>query len=229
MKHLYFTILLFCSNISFGQFSGFGFNAGGNGSTFVEEPQNNVNSNEQQNKIGGNVGIKLEWKLFQKDWLKLSPELYFIQKGSKEYLSKQGLIQAVNEKKLNLDYSGICVPLKIDFNGKRNILTPQGYIRDNFTWGYLQANFYADYTFGASSTLDEIVRFNSKVNRIDYGFVLNGAISIANGVYLQVGYHRGVKNIEFLTKNEQVPNSDTNYIVQNKNFTVAIAYLMKIN
>lgn len=230
IRFLLFIYFSFFVSISFGQFSGIGANVGGNASEFVEEEAVGMTPNEQKNKYGANAGIKFEWNLFQKEWLKLSPELYFIQKGSKEFYSKQSLIQAITDKSLNLDYSGICLPLKFEFNGNRSVYHPSyGYRDETFTWGYFQANLYGDYTFSGATSIGETIEFENTVGRIDYGFSVNAGIAVANGVFVQVGYQRGLKNINFLTVDVQNNTGSINYLVQNKNFTVAIAYQLKID
>jgi hypothetical protein len=210
-------ILANAQNI-FSQFSGFGISGGGNSAKFLEQPMisgANQDHYDQKNKLGVNAGIKLEWKLFGSESIKLSPEIYFMQKGSSEYLSKAQLINYVTERKIDLSYVGLCLPLKIELNGEYQ------------TDAYIQINGYADYNVNAETSDDDTIIFDNPFAKVDAGISANLAFAVGQGVYLQAGYHKGLKSIEFLTQDSNTQTPNINYLVQNQNFSLAIVYLFQ--
>lgn len=214
--------------LSIAQFSGFGLAAGGTGSTFANTQQSLIGTPnqtaDQSNKFGGNGGIKLEWNLFGQDWIKLSPELYFQQKGSKEYYSDvQSLTNGLTDRSITLDYGGLLVPLKLDVPG---VPVAGG---DYGTLLYGQFNLYSDYSFTARTSDGNTVDFQNNRNRVDMGYSAYAGIAVAQGVFLQFGYHRGLKNIKFYTENSDTSQKNSSYLINNRNFSLSVVYILDNN
>lgn len=215
------------------QFVGFGVTPGGNAAQFINSEQSLPNNPslpaDQGNKLGGNGGIKLEWMLFHKEWLKLSPEFYILQKGSKEYYSSvQQFSQSVVNRRIDLDYVGVMVPLKFEIKGTGTIFspTPYGVTSDEveYTVLYFQANFFGDLNIGARTSSGDQVTFDNFTDKIDSGFSAQVGLALNLNTFIQFGYNRGVKNVKFMTQNNTTQSTNAAYLINNRNFTISMVF-----
>ena len=215
-------LLHVCPTKVIGQLSGVGVGAGGSFSSFEYGDQiNSVNDFDDTNKGGGTGGIRFDFDLAGES-LKLSPEFFVVQNGSKEYYKDIQRVQRdLINRKVSLDYLGLYLPLTLyipmddsdkAYNGM--LIQGRGFI------DYVVNGQIEDSKLGVSD-----VKFKSDKDKIDYGYSLEAGF-IFQGMKLMIGYNWGIKNIEFSNALGDV-NSD-NYLINNKGFTIQVGYLQRI-
>ena len=205
-----FLFVIGLSSILLGQ-EAIGVKFGGNASSFNNVNQISMPDTEGKTKLGATGGINMDFALIG-DWLSTSPELFFIQNGSKDYLQLDDLTKPSNI--INMDYMGIRLPLKVNLG------------EDKMNGISIFSSLYADYTIDTSlDRLDGIetgtIQFSDNMDKVDYGFSL-GMEFVTNGLMIQLGYTKGVKDIEFYLPEEANGNS---YIINNNGLTIAVGYI----
>ncbi len=222
------TVILFCQ-MGQAQLSGFGIGAGGTASSFNYGNQvnssNDIDNFDNGNKVGGTGGIQFDFDLGS-EFVKLSPELFIIQNGSKEFYNDFQRFQGdLIERSVNLDYFGFYLPVKF----YAPIDNGSGLTEDYFNGLIAEISGFFDYamngTIVGTNSIDEKVSFAQGVDRFDLGFSLSGGI-IMNGFFFKFGYQRGIKNIEFF--NAVGGTDDQNYLINNRGLTLSIGFLQKI-
>lgn len=224
----FLTAILFCQ-MGQAQLSGFGIGAGGTASTFNYGNQINSSSGidnfDNGDKVGGTGGIQFDFDLAS-EFVKLSPELFIIQNGSREFYNDFTQFQGdLVERSINLDYVGFYLPVKF------YAPIDNGYnITDQVFHGLIaEISGFFDYAMNGSilgnNSIDEKVSFAKDVDRFDVGFSLSAGI-IMNGFFLKFGYQKGIKNIEF--SNAAGGTDDQNYLINNRGFTLSIGFAQKI-
>ena len=217
---------LLCCQVASAQLSGFGIGAGGTASSFNYGNQvnsspgiQNFNDNE---KVGGTGGIQFDFDIAS-EFVKLSPELFIIQNGSREFYNDFQQFQGdLIERSINLDYVGFYLPLKLYAPIDNGV---DGY----FNGLIAEVSGFFDYaingTILGNNGIDEKVSFAREADRFDLGFSLSGGI-IMNGFFLKFGYQKGIKNIEFF--NAIGDTDDQNYLINNRGFTLSIGFMQKL-
>ena len=219
-------IFLLVTIVAFSQLSGVGIGGGGSFSTFNYGDQiSEVDMFGNDNKGGGTGGIRFDFDLGS-EYMKLSPELFIVQNGAKEfYRDFQFLQEDLINRKVSLDYIGLYLPFTLYLpieNGSG--------ITDAFYNGVLvQARLFADYAINAKIEDDFLglneIEFNGKSGRFDYGYSLEAGL-VFQGMKFMIGYNWGIKNIEF---NNVLGDADSeNYLLNNKGLTIQLGYLQKI-
>jgi len=215
MKSLICSVILFFGVL--GQINAqslMGVRFGGNAAGFDHSQQAMNLNTESDPKIGMTGGIKMDFDLAG-DWLSASPELFFIQNGSKEYLALDQLTNINNI--INMDYVGMMLPLRINIG------------EDKLNGLALFGSFFADYTINATANetngfAEKELAFNGMLDKIDFGYAL-GIEFVTNGFMIQVGYNKGLKNIQFYVPQA---NNDQTYLVNNKGLTLAVGYIAEL-
>lgn len=194
----------------------FGLSAGGTAAGFNYQQAISNPSYSDENKIGANAGLKMEISFRNFDLLKLTPEIFFNQNGTKdEYYNSWAMFQdSLVANNISLDYIGIYFPLKINLRSKDGAGI------------YFLGSVYADYTIRASITSsnweNQEVIFNTPKDRLDYGYRVALGLMPGEGFGVEIGYNKGIQNIEFSTK---LNSGATNYLINNKGLTVSLVAL----
>ncbi len=219
-------LTLFFPFLLSAQFAGIGVGAGGASSAFdYGEQVDAINEFDSQRKLGGTGGIKFDFNLGSENF-KLTPEIFIIQNGSREFYTEFNALQNdIINRRVQLDYLGLYMPLNIyipidDGNGVTDY-TYHGII--------FNASGFIDYVINAAIDSDGFekteVAFRSNADKIDFGFSFNFGF-VFNGMFMKFGYDQGIRNIEFYNALGDV--DDENYLVNNNGFTLTVGYLYKI-
>lgn len=211
----------------FGQLSGIGIGAGGSVSTFDYGDQiNSVQEFDNNNKAGGTGGIRFDFDLGSESF-KLSPEVFIVQNGSKEFYQDFSVLQNdLINRKVSLDYVGLYIPFTIYLP----IDDGTGITEDFYNGFLLQGRLFGDYVI--NGTIDNEILGESEVNfatntdKIDYGYSFEAGFVI-RGMKLMIGYNWGIKNIEFTNALGDVDSED--YLINNKGLTVQLGFIQKIS
>jgi hypothetical protein len=169
-----------------------------------------------EEKIGFNGGIKLNVELGKQKLFYITPELFINQNGTKDeyYTSFSTLVDSLAQNRVSLDYVGLYLPFKINLQSKKGAGV------------YFMGSGYADYAIAARLNSNvaegEKVEFESEKDKIDFGYRLCIGLMFEESVGLEIGYNKGIKNIEFST---QVTNSNTKYLINNRGLTISLIAL----
>jgi len=216
--------LLFTSLISIdiiGQTYVGSVSGGASISTFDYGSQvNGLSDFDNSRKAGINAGLNISVDTGS-DVVTFMPGLFFQQNGSKEFYTDFN--QAINDfsvnRSVNLDYVGMVFPLEFQL------------INEDYTGFMASVSGFVDYAVSGSidddfSSSSEI-EFNSVGDRIDAGFQLNFSYVFAPGVALQIGYSKGIKNIEFAeAAGYSTTDSEGDYLINNNGLTLKFLYLV---
>lgn len=217
MKLFIISIGFFLPIIAFGQLSGIGLNAGGSASTFDYENQTtNNNGFNSEAQVGGTGGVRLDFDL-NSDYVKVSPEFFIVQNGSKEYYQNfNSLSNSIIENRVSLNYVGLYLPI--------TFYIPLGDDYDNYNGILIQGRLFGDYAISGeienSKDITE-VQFKKPSDQFDYGYSIEGGF-VSNGIKISIGYNWGIKNIEF--SNTLATLNSGNYLVNNRGLTLQIGY-----
>lgn len=215
MYQKYLTLCVFCfSLVTINAQTRLGFSGGGTAANFEYPEQVQTTDYQSEKKLGFNGGIKVDIPLVKSNMLKLTPEIFINQNGAKDqyFTSWIALRDSMINNRVSLDYVGIYFPAKF------NLEAPSG------SGIFFTAAFYADYTISASVATNYIdneeIKFKSEKDKIDMGYRFSFGLMVSEGVGLELGYNKGIKDIEFSTKLNN--NNSQQYIVNNKGFTIAL-------
>lgn len=219
-KQYYFVALLiifpFLGN---AQLSGAGLSGGGSFSTF-DYTGDSQTSLDNGTKSGATGGIRLDFDLGSGDVLKFSPELFFVQNGSKDYYSSLGML--VNDlRSVTLNYIGLYLPL--------TVYLPLGgdEFYDKYHGVMIQARVFTDYAINGTiqGGYGGSVDFGDLLDRFDLGYSFEAGFAY-EGLNIMLGYNKGIKDIEF---NDSIASgSEGQSIINNRGLTLQIGYIGKI-
>jgi hypothetical protein len=217
-------VSLSLSHQAISQFAGFGLSGGGSFAEMEHSDQvpTSVSNYQQDVKAGGTGGIKLDFDLGT-EYIKLTPEVFIIQNGSKEFYSDFNILQQDVLRRVNLDYVGLLLP--INFYLPLNPMIAQ----HNYHGFMISARFYTDYTINGRFSGDsqgEEIEFKKSSDKIDFGFSVDGGFIVQN-VALKFGYNWGIKDIEFNSNLDTSTNGNETYLINNKGFTITIGFMIK--
>lgn len=170
---------------------------------------------EDDTKLGLSGGIQFQFNPFNSQTVVIAPELFFLQGGNKEYLTLDGLGQSIIDRKVNLDYAGVYVPMEIrliDETSSGLILAVGGFA------DYAVKGEFSD-RFDAEST-NAPIQFETIFDRLDLGYSI-GLSFLSNGYSLKLAYVRGITGIEFY---DNINTPDQTYLVENKGFTLSLGF-----
>lgn len=216
-----FIMFLFVPISAFSQLTGVGVNTGGSFSTFeYGEQVNNVSQFDNGTQGGGTGGLRFDFDL-NSEFIKLSPEFFFVQNGSKEYyVDVNILLNDVIKNTVSLNYIGLYVPI--------TFYLPLADDGDNYNGILIQGRLFADYAISGevkNSALGSMdIEFDKGTDKLDFGYSIEGGF-VSNGLKLSLGYNWGVKNIEFTNAIGGLNSED--YLINNKGLTLQIGYWQK--
>ncbi len=207
--------------LAIGQMTGIGPSAGGAFSTFNYGNQvNNVNDFDYSDRGGGTGGIRFDFDLGTKI-AKLSPEIFIIQNGSREYYRDASILTDLIDRKVSLNYIGLYLPL--------TIYVPLGDDEKAYNGLFLRGKGFADFAINGKveqyNTKPADVNFKEPSDRFDFGYGVEGGF-VLNGFAFMFGYNWGLKNIRFANALGGVDSS--NYLINNKGATLTISYIAKL-
>jgi len=224
--HFLLTVLLitFVSLLSKAQVSGLELSAGGRMTTL---DGNNLRLNQlsslgEDNRLGGDVFSKIHINLGA-NWIKIAPEVFFIQNGTQETHNNVGTVsQNLINGKIRMNYSGISIPLAINIPIKKN---------GNTYAIELYGSGFADYAVSGSYTdlngkKTDLSFGEGTTDRMDWG-ISTGLGFMVNGLVIRAGYDKGLKEIEFVGASTNGQPSPTN--VKNTGFFATIGFMTTIN
>lgn len=186
---------------------------GGNYNAF--DHQNDFSTNtqaESERDLGATGGFNLAFPI-GKSGAYLSPGLFYQVNGSNELLTEvNGLIDIAINRNVKLDYVGLQLPLqfvsKSDMGGVG-----------------LDAGLYLDYAFSGRLTNDAgnetSIVFENTFNKVDFGLNVSFTYYKDENLGLEIGYTKGLKNIEFTGENELSEDiSEGDYLINHNGFTL---------
>lgn len=172
---------------------------------------------ESGGKIGGAAGLQFDIQIFNNESTRFSPELFFIQNGSKEafYTQFGSFANDLVNRRVNLDYIGLQLPFEMES------LDEMG------NGAFFNASFFADFAVNGRTIKDNgdaiPIEFSSEFDKLDLGLSLNLGF-VQNYYSIQLGYNYGLKDIEFA--DEISLSEGGTYLINNKGFTLQIAYII---
>lgn len=211
--------LLYYALPATGQMEAFSMHAGGALANIDNglQPTGPYNAPDNKNKVGLTGGIKFDFPLGKSEVAKISPELFIIQNGSREYYNDLTVLQQDLFNQVSLDYVGIYLPITLA-------------TKDVFDMGgvYVQGRIFADYAFGGQFANDlegsSKIEFVDPLDRADFGFSFSFGIVTQTGLGFMLGYNWGIKDIEF---EGDLPNVGTeNYLINTKGFTLQVGAVL---
>lgn len=214
---------LFLPIMAFCQLSGVGLNVGGAASTFEYGNQvNNVSEFDNGTHAGGTGGVRLDFDL-NNDYVKVSPEFFIVQNGSKEYYQTFNAVSNdLVTNKVSLNYVGLYLPI--------TFYLPLGDDDYSYNGILLQGRLFGDYAISGeidnSKTGRSEVRFEKPMDKFDYGYSIEGGF-VSNGIKISIGYNWGIKNIEFSNALGNV--SADNYLINNRGLTLQVGYWQRLD
>ena len=187
---------------------------GGNFGTFdYGEQINNVDEFDSGRDVGLSAGGNLAFPIFGES-VYFTPGVFYQANGSEEFFSfSDGSAVLMIDRELSLNYLGFQLPIEVAM------------LEEGFGF-VLHGSLFIDYAIGGDvSNLDgesQSIDFNSKGDQFDYGFNLSLSLFQGQNYGLEIGYHKGLKNIEFAdAAGVQVSgNDDSNYLINNNGFTI---------
>jgi len=207
--------------LAIGQLTGIGPSVGGAFSTFNYGSQvNTVDDFDYSDRSGGTGGIRFDFDLGTKI-AKLSPEIFIIQNGSKEYYRDGSIITDLINRKVSLNYVGLYLPL--------TIYVPLGDDEKAYNGLFLRGKGFTDFAINGKIEQDNSkpsdVNFKEPSDRFDFGYSVEGGF-VLNGFAFMFGYNWGLKNIKFANALGDINNA--NYLINNKGVTLTIGYIAKL-
>lgn len=194
-----------------GQVSGMGITGGGNFAN-LKAPESNSDSNTNP---GGGAGLRFDFNIVD-EFIKFSPEFFFQQKGSNDYIKN---IDDLQFGQISLSYLGIYLPV--------SLYVPMSEESEYAYNGlFLQGKFYIDYSVAATQIKDSetrILQFASGGDKFDFGYSFEGGV-IHNGLQLLIGYNQGIKNIDFI---DSFGNSEKEISAKNSGVYLSLGYAHK--
>ncbi len=154
----------------------------------------NIIRTDEERRIGGNVFSKLHIELGSK-WIKLNPEIFFIQNGTQQVYSNVNMLgQSALEQKIRLNYAGISIPFSLFVPFKKDVKLSGLELYGGGFADYLISGYYKE-----SNGKEQAIDFGEEEqNKIDWGLSA-GLGLLFNGFVIRAGYDKGLKNISFIT------------------------------
>ncbi len=217
MKRLILSILAAWPLLAAAQLSSVVPTLGPSVANFKDQPGSASSSGDKDPNVGFAGGIRLDLDM-STPFLKVSPELFFQQKGSKhQYLTSASQLL---ERSINLDYLGMFLPI--------TIFIPTG--EDDESVGIvMQGKFFADYALSGTlkdSSGEDDIQFTGNGDRFDLGYGVEFGFRFLAGedvpLQLSFGYNWGLKNIEFAGDLQ----ASQEYLVNNRGFTLSIGAVL---
>ena len=187
---------------------------GGNFGTFDYGQQiNNVDEFDSGRDAGLSLGGNMALPIFGEN-IYFSPGAFYQANGSEEFFSFfDGNSVLMIDRELSLNYLGFQFPLELAM------------IEEGFGF-VLHSSLFIDYAF--SGNISDMngettsIGFESTGDHFDYGFNLSLSVFQGGNYGLEIGYHKGLKNIEFAEAAgvEFSNEDDSNYLINNNGFTI---------
>ena len=212
-----FSIIFNISTLN-AQLTGFSSTVGGTATGFNYNNQPNANSLssdvDENNTLGGAGGIQLDFAIAESEFMKFSPEFFFMQNGAEEYYDNFNQLYQGLSRDLSLSYIGVYAPFKLDLMSEGTGMTAY-------------ASAFMDYAI--SGTINDglyssDIEFASPADRFDYGFTLGIGVA-SQGLLLDFGYQQGLQNIEFYNSISGSIGQGA-YEVNNKGFYLKLGYVL---
>lgn len=187
---------------------------GGNFGTFdYGEQINNVDEFDNSRDAGLSLGGNFAFPIVGEN-VYFTPGAFYQANGSGEFFSFfDGNSVLMIDRELSLNYIGFQFPLEIAM------------LEEGFGF-VLHSSLFVDYAFsgnvsdlsGESNPID----FESTGDQFDYGFNLSLSLFQGGNYGVEIGYHKGMKNIEFAEAAgvELSGQDDGNYLINNNGFTI---------
>lgn len=187
---------------------------GGNFGTFDYGQQiDNVDEFDSGRDAGLSLGGNLAMPIFGED-IYFSPGVFYQANGSEEFYSFfDGNSVLMIDRELSLNYLGFQFPIEWAMFEEG-----VGFV--------LHSSFFIDYAFsGNISDMNGETRsigFESRGDHFDFGFNLSISLFQSGNYGIEIGYHKGIKNIEFAEAAgvEFVDQDESNYLINNNGFTI---------